>query len=99
MSEETCNGYANYETYAFVVNVCKEPSEYERHKEMALQAYEESDRDKEETINSIKNYLEQGIEENKPETTGIYAKLLTSAIAEIDTWQVAETLYYEFIGE
>lgn len=96
---ETYNGYANYETWACKLYIDNDQYTQECYREMCLQAYEENDNNKNLTIDCIKNYLESELEENKPETTGMYADLLNSAIGNIDTWEVAETLFNDFVEE
>lgn len=99
--KENYNGYANYQTWLLKLYLDNDQYTQECYKEMVLQAYEESEKDKYETINCILNYIESELDEMQEESRldGLMKDLLISAIEKIDLQEIAETYYSDFIEE
>lgn len=95
----THNGYTNYETWAYKLNIDNDSYLCDYYKDLTLQAYEENEQDKQETIWCIKNALEVNIEEDTPIIKGVYADLLNAAIKNINLYEIAEDLYNDYIDD
>lgn len=94
--DNTYNGYTNYETWAYKLYIDNDSYLYDYYRDLALQAYNENEKDKDKTILCIENALELDIEEDVP-IEGIYADLLQAAIANINYYEIAECLYDSYI--
>lgn len=96
-NNNTYNGYTNYETYVYKLNIDNDSYLYDYYQNLTLQAYEENNQDEQETISCIENALKLDIEEDTPITKGVYADLLSAAIANINFYEIAECLFNNYI--
>lgn len=94
------NGYTNYSTWLVRLHFDSDEYTQEQFKEVTLQAYEESNQDREETITCIRNYINYELSEMLDENTNDLVKnLFEEALTRVNTWEIAKRYYDDFIVE
>lgn len=86
--EERYNGYKNYETWLCMLWIDNKRSAYEFYREMARKL----DGDKDAAIYELAQQIEKHILTWQPALVGLYADLMTSAIAKIDFYEIAKNI-------
>ena len=95
MSDNTYNGWKNYQTWVTALWLDNEYDDYLQWNDRANTLFAEStEEDVTERLHSVacklSAELENHIKGNTPLTTGLYADLLSASINEVDWFEVAE---------
>ena len=77
--QDKYNGWTNYETWNAALW-------------MDMDYYHDAAKESE-SIGALAAYIKEDIEENQPETAGMYADLLQSAVDQINWFEIAEHIY------
>lgn len=89
------NGWKNYETWLCQLWIDNERTRYEFYRETAKKLTGERIN----RVYELSLFIEDGFEKEQPLVTGFYADLLTSAIAKIDFYEIAESIIDELEEE
>jgi dTDP-4-dehydrorhamnose reductase len=90
MNEKEYNGYTNYETWLVNLWIDNDEGFSEMVRDMTR-----SNRSNHELADTIKEF----VEENAPETTGLYADLMNAALCEVSWYEIAENHLEELLNE
>ena len=101
MSDNTYNGWTNYETWVVKLWMDNEQSSQEYWAEEAATYAGRTDPSddletrKDEVVYELAKILQSTHEESKPETTGVFADLLSSAIDSVNWREIAHSMVDE----
>lgn len=93
MEKREYNGWHNYETWNVALWFGNDSSQY--WDEMATECYERAEADDtftraENATFELADAMKEFVEENTPETVGMYADLLGAALSEVNWHEIAE---------
>lgn len=90
MSDETYNGWTNYETWCVNLWLTNDSDGYEWLSERADEALEDCDGDEDEALSVLAEALEQQYEEFMPESVeGVFSDLLRHALGRVEWREIA----------
>lgn len=102
MDKDKYEGWANYPTWAVALWIANDQGEYEYWKEQAVDAMANATDDvkargegmskRENAIILLEQQLKDYLEDNAPETKGIYTDLLQAGMDDIDYYEIAEDM-------
>lgn len=97
------NGWTNYETWAVALWIDNEEPSYRQRVDMASEAVEEHEGNKEEAATLLSRQLKDWLEEMQPDLGGtLWGDLLNAAMSEVNWYEIAESwveeVEYEPIG-
>ncbi len=91
------NGWTNYETWVVNLWMQNDETSSAQYRQLAQEIYEQSEANsintrEEEARYSLAEALKADFDENTPETEGVFADLLNSALSEVNWYEIAEHL-------
>lgn len=90
MSNETYNGWTNYETWCANLWLTNDSAGYEWLIERADELLEDCDGDEDDAVSALAEALEQQHDELMPESVeGVFADLLRHALGRVDWHEIA----------
>lgn len=90
MTENTYNGWTNYQTWCVNLWLDNEPSTYYGIREAIRPTWQAQE---------IADYLREFVEAAAPELQGMYSDLLTNALGHVNYYEIAEHLAEELQEE
>jgi len=91
MSEDTYNGFTNYETWCVNLWIMNDEGIYQYWQEETQRAEDTSE---------LADMLNEWLKENNPlDTSGLYADLLNSAISSVNCHEISALLWEDFKQE
>lgn len=91
MTQSTCNGWTNHETWLIALWIENDATLYQQARSIAANRNDEDD-DEGERLFHLAESLKTQIEESIPELEGAYADLLDCAIAQVNWLEIARNL-------
>ena len=108
MEAKTFNGWTNYETWCVALWLDNDGRTHFYFQERALQCWEDAKAGSrlqdiglsptEDAIRELSQVIKEEIDEGQPETRGLYADLLGSALSEV-VWQEIATHYMDDVRD
>ncbi len=91
------NGWTNYETWVVNLWMQNDETSSAQYRQLAQEMYEQSEANSINTREVVARYslaeaLKADFDENTPETEGVFADLLNSALSEINWYEIAGNL-------
>lgn len=96
MSDTTYNGWRNYPTWVTKLWMDNDQGSSEYWNDIAKQALEDADCDKDDAANTLAQMLEDSHDETMPELDGVYADLMNHALGQVDWREIADNLLSDF---
>lgn len=90
MNDTRYNGYCNYETWVAQLWLSNDESTYAHWRDVAYLALADSDDGREAARRMLAAALRRELEDNMPDTSGIYADLLGRAAAHVNWNEIAD---------
>jgi hypothetical protein len=96
-TDEKYNGWTNYETWVVNLWMGNDEGSCSYWEEMAQEAYDRAEGDntftrEEQATLDLSRLMQEEFEENCPEVTVMWADLLSSALSEVNWYEIAEGL-------
>lgn len=93
MRHEPYNGYWNFETYSVQIWIDNEEATQTFWRQRAIQCWEESEEDSDESRCRLARMLKDDVEEWQPDIgNGLYADLLQAGLDEVNWHELADNL-------
>lgn len=86
------NGWSNYETWNAKLWMDNDEGSYYRYREIAQEAWEESDHDLDETVDTIAKRIDEEFGSMPDGISGMCSDLLQSSLNAIDWREIAESI-------
>jgi hypothetical protein len=98
--DKTYNGWRNYETWCINLWMDNDSGSADYWQEQAENCLKHAKPDtcfsrKERATLDLSHIIEEEFKENTPQTTGVYADLLTAALSEVNWYEIAKYLIEE----
>jgi hypothetical protein len=90
MSDQTYNGWANYQTWVVNLWLTNDSGSDEHLRSMARDCLTHLDGDIDDAVYELAKRIEEDHEEFMPETTGVYSDLLGHALRMVDWREIAQ---------
>jgi len=89
MKTESYNGWSNRETWCVNLWLSNDEITESYISERALDCLNDAEGDKEDAAVALAREIEAFLDENMPDVSGVYADLLSSALADVDWEEIA----------
>jgi len=94
-ADTSYNGWKNYETWVVRLWLDNEEANYQYWRERVLDAWSNAENSEHARSNArvqLAGELEAQLKDEMPETTGLYAALLASAVGNVDVYEIADAM-------